>query len=679
MASETESPAEGVLIGDEATPVDWADRPEATDEIFAQVSQVQTVINHIHGNIGGASFGISGSHKSRRTSGPVSQHEMAEALTCYVRHDSYRAAAERLESGNMVALIGNAGTGRRTAALNLLHDFVGTRCDVVELSPANTLEQLAAREVWKAPAYLLCDWPRDDVDGSIADFHVREIRRRVREAGAYLVITGTATSLPEREQIRWLSPPARDVLRAHGVAPEVADQAAAQITPDHAMADVVTLARDLASGGPLDTALSKLESAGRRDVVAWFEGPRTRGELFEMAAMAFTAGLTEGRFESLLARLESIAGIGVETADPVSADDPMPSRRLLRVAEGSLLRLSSGRRLKFKVEGHRTHVMRELYRRHGMRLWDPVSEWLHECAALRDPSAQAEIARGVAILASVSDYSYVESTFLTPWAKGSGVMRSQATAAMAISWLCLDETTRSEVLRTVGMWTRASAARPKFTATLAWSGELGIRFPQEATRMLWLQIKDSDKPVRPAEIALAQLFTALTEATGNALPMLDLLVHRISNDRRIGRAIDPLIRAILSVLTAQEDGVGIPTVTVHLRNRRDSATPLAKLWSVVLVKRPHRREALAALYNAVCAFDERADGDRDCVRALFAALVAALPAKERPLLAHDLRRYAISRNTDENRLEILLSLLRVFLSPAVLSLDTIGMRPCTTP
>ncbi|MDF5756325.1 hypothetical protein [Spongiactinospora sp. TRM90649] len=664
------------MVGEPATPVDLTDQTEVADESFAQISQVQTVINHIHGSIGGASFGITGSRpESRRASGPVPPYEMEEARTGYVRHTTYRAAAERLESGNMVALIGKAGTGRRTAALNLLHDFVGGRREVVELSPAYTLEKLAAREYRKAHGYLLCDWPNDDVDGSIADFHVREIRRRVRDAGAYLVITGTATSLPEGDQIPWLPPPVRDVLLAHRVASEIAWEAVAQITSDYAMTDVVTLARDLADGVPLDDALGRLESAGRREVATWFDGPRTRGELFEMAAMAFTAGLPERGFEELLARLESIAGIGTEAAEAVSADDPMPSRRLLRVAEGSLFSLSPERRLRFKVEGHRTHVMRELYQRHGMRLWDPVTEWLHECAALRNPSAQAEIARGVAILAFVAGYSHVESAFLTPWARGRGVMRSQATAAMAVSWLCLDETTRPEVLRTVSSWTRSSAARPRFTATLAWSGELGIRFPLEAARMLWLQIRDSDKPVRHAEIALARLFAALTEATGNALPMLDWLAHRIGNDRRIGRAVDPLIRGILSVLSARADGVGIPTVTVHLRSRPDSAAPLAKLWAAVLVKRPHRKDALAALYDAVCAFDER-DGDEcDRVRALFAALVATLPAKERPLLAYDLRRYAISRNADENRLEILLSLLRVFLSPAVLSLDTIGKRP----
>ncbi|GGK74320.1 hypothetical protein Sme01_33780 [Sphaerisporangium melleum] len=678
MASETESPADGVLIGEGATPIDLTDQAEVTDESFAQVSQVQTVINHIHGNIGGASFGISGSRTtSRRTSGPVSAYEMAEARTCYKRHDTYEAAAEQLGRCNMVALIGTAGTGRRTAALNLLHDFVGGRREaVVELSPAYTLEKLAAREYRKAHGYLLCDWPMDDIDGSIADFHVREIRRRVRDAGAYLVITGTTTSLPKGDQILWQPLSACDVLLAHQVAPEIAAEAAAQITPELAVADVVALARDLARGVPLDNALGRLESVGRRDVVAWFDCPRTRGELFEMAAMAFTAGLPEAGFESLLARLESIAGIGAEKTDAVSADDPMPSRRLLRVAEGSLFSLSPGRRLEFKVASHRTHVMRELYQRHGMRLWEPVTEWLHECAALRDnPSAQAEIARGVAILASVSDYSHVDSTFLTPWARGRGVMRSQATAAMAISWLCLDETTRPEVLRTVSSWTRASAARPKFTAALAWSGELGIRFPLEAVRMLWLQIRNSEKPVRHAEIALARLFVALTEATGNALPILDWLARQISNDRRIGRAVDPLIRAILSILSAPADGVGLPTVTAHLRSRPDSAAPLAKLWSAALVKRPHRRDALTALYDAVCAFDERDDDDRNHVRALFAALVETLPAKERPLLAHDLRRYAISRNTDENRLEILLSLLRVFLNPAVLSLDTIGKRP----
>ncbi|WP_214107481.1 hypothetical protein [Acrocarpospora catenulata] len=669
MASETDLPAE-------EGPAEQVESPEVTDESFAQVYQGQIVINHIHDKIGQASFGISGSRtESRRTSGPVPPYEMAEARTCYVRHDSYHAAAARLETGNMVALVGSAGTGRRTAALNLLHDAVGGRREVVELSPAYTLEKLAAREYRQAHGYLLCGWPRDDVDQSVADFHVREIRRRVRAAGAYLVITATAASLPDGDQVAWQPPPARDILLAHEVAPEVADLAAAQITADHAMADVVALARELASGVPLDQALGGLASAGRRDVVAWFESPRTRGEIFEMAAMAFAAGLPERGFESLHARLESIAGIGEESAETISAEELMPGRRLLRVAEGSLFSLSPVRTLEFRVEGHRTHVMRELYRRHGMRLWDPVTEWLHECAAVRDPLAQVEVARGVAILALVADYPYVESTFLTPWARGEGIMRSQATAAMAISWLCLDETTRPQALRTVNWWAGAATVRLRFTATLAYSGELGIRFPLEAVRMLWLQIRDSERRARHAEIALARLFTALTEATGNALPMLDWLVHQITNERRIGRAIDPLMRAILGVLSGRADGFGIPTVTTHLRHRPDSALPLAKLWSTVLVNRPYRRQALTALYDAVCAFDEKDDEDRDRVRALFAALVETLPAKERPFLAHDLRAYAVSRDTDENRLEILLSLLRVFLNPAALSLDTIGKRP----
>ncbi|GLX95214.1 hypothetical protein [Herbidospora sp. NBRC 101105] len=665
MASETDGPAEEVSAEPDES-------PEVTDEGFAHFYQGQIVINHIHDKIGQASFGISGSRpESRRTSGPVPAYEMTEARTCFVRHDVYDSAGERLEIDYFLALVGGPGTGKRTAALNLLDGVLGGR-DIVELSPAYTLEKLAAREYRRGHGYLLCGWPKDDVDEGVADFHVREIRRRVRDARAYLVITARETSLPTGDQVLWSPAPARDILLAHQVTQEVADIAANRITPDHAMADVVALARELSRGTSLNEALDGLESAGRRDVVAWFGQPRTRGEIFEMAAMAFAARVPEREFETLHARLESIAGFGEEKVESISGDDLMPTRH--RLKEDALFSLSQGRRLEFRVEGHRIHVMRELQQTQGMRLWDPVTEWLHECAALRAPLTQLEIARGVAILALVTDYPYVESTFLTPWAAGEGIMRSQAAAAMAISWLCLDETTRPQALRTVNWWANSSVVRLRFTAMLAYSGELGIRFPLEAVRLLWSQIRESGGRARYAESALARLFTSLTEATGNALPMLDWLVRQITNDKRVGRVIDPLLRAINGLLAARADGYGVPAATAHLRSRPDSSGPLAGLWARVLVNRPHRKRALAALYDTVCAFDEKDEEDRERVRALFAALVAALPAHERPPLARDLRAYAVSHDTEESRLEILLSLLRVFLHPAAISPDPIGRR-----
>lgn len=637
---------------------------EAAREGFGQVYQGQIVINHIHERITNAKFGFSGARpEGRRTSGPVPEEEIKQAAISFVRHDAYTEAERRLKVRNVAVLVGGSGTGKRTAALNLLRDVVAGR-RVVELSPAYTLEQLAAREYRRGYGYLLSGWPKDDLEESVADFSVRETQRRVREAGAYLVVTATATTLPDGHQVRWTPPPVEPVLRAYQVPPAVAADVRRRIAADHAMSDIVGLARELASGASVETALGRLESAGRRDVAQWFAGGRTRGEIFEMAAMVFAAGLPERTFERLHARLEAAAGLAPEGTEPVSADDPMPSRRMMRVADGSLFTVTPGGLLCFRVEGHRTYAMQELYRQHGMRVWDPVTEWLHESAAQRDPAVQLEIARGVAILAQAADYRYVEKTFLTAWAKGEGIMRSQAVAALAVSWLCLDETTRPQALRTVNWWGRSPSTRLRFTATLACSGELGIRFPLETVRLLWYQIRNHRYGVRRAQTALARLFTALTEATGNALPVLDWLDRQVADDRRVGRAVDPLKRSILQVLSARADGSATPSVTVQLRAKQEAVAPLARLWASILVNRPLRREALASLYDAVCAFDERDHADRARVRALFAAIVAALPEKERPLLAHDLRAHAVSRDTDDSRLELLMSLLRLFLTLA---------------
>ncbi|MEV0586873.1 hypothetical protein [Nonomuraea sp. NPDC050310] len=653
-------------------PLEPVEEPEQdlSAENVRQLNQGQTVINNFFREVEGAVFGVDnsgGGRARRRGSGPISVEEITRVTRSYVAPGCYAEARETLVASRVVALTGPQGTGRRTGAINLLH---GLAEHLIELAPSYTLEELAGRDYRQGYGYLLCGWAGARLDREVTDFHVRALETRIKQADAHLVITGSLSSPPPMWCARWERPAAEAVLTAYGVPPEVVAEAAALLTADSSMADLVELARRLASGADLTEAVDKLSASGRQRVAKWFAGPaRDAAKDFELAAMLFTYGLRERVFEELLARLTTgraaPAEVGVES-------QAVAESRRARLTGDSLFTLEQQtgrfrgqqqRRLRFHDHAYRRYVVSELWDRCGPELWEPIAAWLDTIVTEPDFELQAQLAHGIALLAA-EDYDYVEDRFLLPWAGGGRGWAGQVVAAHVLSWMCLDDLLGPIALKTAIDWTRSSSVPLRATAAFAFSGELGARYPTEAVQRLGELLEAGGREGGSARVAFAQLFATLTTATGNAVPVLRWLLRRLAVAPVAGTFTQTLLRTAVGVLEirdAEDDGQdGEPIAARHLRERPAVAEPLARLWAAVLVNRPHRKAAMAAFHQAVCAFDERSERDCELVERLFAELARALSVRERRLFVLDFRDHVMVRDSERERLAVFLRLLHLF-------------------
>ncbi|GAA4198574.1 hypothetical protein [Microbispora amethystogenes] len=664
MSDQEATPEEG---GEPVAPGE-----EETRDRVRQFYQGQTVINHFYQRVRAGTVGVSGEGAdwSRRRSGPLTEAEITGSRDRYVPPPCYVEAAELLTEGRVrvLALVepgrSQRRSGKRSGAINLLLTVAGT---LVDLSPGYTLEELAARDYRKGYGYLLCGWAADGQDPEVTDFHVRALEKRLQEAEAHLVITGAAHTMPPVRQVTWGQPPPDRILRAYGLTGAPLEAAAQAITAEHIVADVVALARALARGERLDTALDGLEAVARRRVGDWFEQGPNQKQIFEMTAAVFTANLPERTFERLHGRLAAITDSQPHPPEGDAEAAPMPETRRRRVSGDSLLVVERGtdatgipeRRLTFRTYGYRGHVVSELWDRHGARVWEPVAEWLDDIVVEPDVGLRVEIAQGLALLAA-EDFPYVHDTFLRPWAGASRGWTGQVVAANTLSWMCLNEGLPAHALRTAIRWSRSKNENVRTTSALAFSGEIAVRFPAEAVRRLWYLVQADDRTSGSARQALVLLFETLTTATGNALAVLDWLDRRVRTESRVGEAARPLLRTVLMVLSARDSDLGTPVAALQLRRRPDSADVLGRLWAALLVNRPYRRTSISTLHETLSCFDERDAGETEVVKALMAALARALPVRECPLLARDFRTYVMTRDLPRHRLEVFLSLLHLF-------------------
>ena len=188
--------------------------------------------------------------------------------------------------------------------------------------------------------------------------------------------------------------------------------------------------------------------------------------------------------------------------------------------------------------------------------------------------------------------------------------------------------------------TSAGPASPTGMPYLPWQRPPvveGLRHPAAAAGRLWqLIIQDEDR--RAANCAaLGRLFAVLVDQTGQADAVLDLLDsspawHAEGQGARQPR--QAAAEALLAVLTAPSRRTRRPAVAEWLLAQPGRAEVAARLWQRVITSRNSNREAVAALWSALSALRQRADGgvSADLGRAFAAVLTGA----ERSRLRADL-------------------------------------------
>ncbi|GGM85213.1 hypothetical protein GCM10011609_21800 [Lentzea pudingi] len=645
-------------------PPEENERPAGTVKVGA-LNVFNDIVHAPNGTFGSMESG----GRSRRLGpdmGKLDPQEVRRELEHYVAPLCQANAESALSKDHVVAISGLRGSGKRAAALSMLR--ARTDGPLVALSPVITPQELATRTYEPRHGYIVIDQV-DTAKEADTDFAWTAVREAVREAGAFLVITRTASVADVSGAVKnvfWERVSVETVLRAHlDNDADVVNELMTVLPDDCPMDDLADVTARVRSGEPVQEALRHLDIAAAQSAREWFEQTRTRKEILEIATLAFGTGVTEREFESRLAALEA----QLEVLLPLPEQEPveggtepvLDQSRARRLGKDSLMKTeklireqTAIRVLTFKDSGCRVCVLAELNKRMPTPFWDAVKVWIHDIV---EGGADFEVASGLALLAK-TDAVEVEESYLDPWSRGELGEEGRDTAAIVLWLMCFDEDTAPVALRIVRGWTIFSSRSQRLTAAIALSGELAARFPYEAVRMSWKLLERSpDSDVEAYVQAFAMLFATLVHEPRHGAIVLGLLV-RVLDDFEVRppplHKRELVTRAILAVLTVR--GGPRYQLAIHhfIRNRPDRLDLVARVWAAVLLSRPHRRDAVRALLRSLDLLRP------DEARSLGEALADAVPVEELVPLREslDVVRHRNKRSDQDALIDVLLETLQ---------------------
>jgi hypothetical protein len=645
------------------------------------------VYQRFHGPIyaPNATFGMGGGSAAGdeqqargRDEGPVEETVIATIVRTYAKPACYDEAERALKDAHVVIPTGDAGSGRRAGAIVMLAGVRAPDKPLVRINPSITLEKLAVRSFDEGTGYLISEKFAEQLVPELAEFHWDALCQKVRKAKAYLVVTvgaGSITAVPDAiRQVAWNRPDAADALRAHLGASYVADdiihKVAEALGADYSLAGIGAVARRILSGEDIGQLLEELHGGNRQTVVGWLDDVDAAiPAVLEVATLAFVLGVTERLFEDEVAGLKHrLADFAPEldtSSKKAKAEAEFKFRQLRKQrADHKLLTVrhvpvarSSGsiavRHVDFRVPEYRRYVIAELWNSLGREFWTGMRRWLNSIAEAdhHDPLRHADLmnsaAIGLALLALVAPDEVIDC-YLEPWTDEDSSAGQQTMAVYVVWQMSMHDQTAPLALRIAILWAGQGPPTQRMLAAIAFSGELGARYPVEATKRLG-QLADQNEPM--VTLAFGRLFATLAGQGGDAVVVLRELRRRMA-DKKDRRSVDLLLGAVIDLVSARDFRTGRPSVAVFLSDNAGHVADLGALWARALYLRPWRDRAIRALVATVTAIAKPAGGVRakpqhpaepgDLAWSLGAAIGTELPELERAPL-----RYEIARWVDE--------------------------------
>ena len=629
-----------------------------------------------------ATFGTSGGpaggdeQQARgRDEGPVEEIVIAAIVRTYAKPACYDEAERALKDTNVVISTGEAGSGRRAGAIVMLAGVRAADKPLVRINPSIALEKLAVRSFDKGVGYLISEKFAEQVAPELAEFHWDALCQKIRKAKAYLVVTagaGSVTAVPDAvRRIAWHRPEAADALRAHFGASDIADdiihKVAEALGTDYSLAGIGAIARRILSGEDIGQLLDELHGGNRQTVVGWLdEVDAAIPAVLEVAALAFVLGVTERLFEDEVAdlkhRLRDFAPELDTGSKKARAEAEFKFRQLRKQrADHKLLTVrhvpvarSSGsiavRHVDFRVPEYRRYVVAELWNSLGREFWTGMRRWLNSIAdaddldPLRHVDLMNSVAIGLALLALVAPDEVIDC-YLEPWTEEDSSDGQQTMAVYVVWQMSMLDQTAPLALRIAILWAGQGPPTQRMLAAIAFSGELGARYPVEATNRL-SQLADQKEPM--VSLAFGRLFATLAGQGGDAVVVLRKLRRRMA-DKKDRRSVDLLLEAVIELVSARDFHTGRPAAAVFLSDNAGHVADLGALWAQALYLRPWRDRAVRALVATVTAIAKSGSGVRakpqqptepgDLARLLGAAIGAELPELERAPLRYEIVRW----------------------------------------
>ncbi|GAA2266667.1 hypothetical protein GCM10010145_36380 [Streptomyces ruber] len=433
---------------------------------------------------------------------------------------SFVAATETVEDllaglrrDRVLVLSGARFTGRRTAALTLLHRLGASPVRTLDrdTAPGALAERIAAagqddggqREDGRARGYVLCDLGTRR-GSPLREPHLLAVRDRLEQQDAYLVVTVGATAvLEDVPAVGWEPPGAAEVLAAHlrtwtdettvagllGLADvkEFLGRA-------HQLRETVAFARLLAryaAGEVTDRAVAQFSLVSlENQVQEWFEEDETAVHLRDKAFLVALAAFDGGPY-ALTAELSDLLYRFLQkTENPAR----VPEVPVFGTHIGKRLQLARAERFeddehtewgpvtqqkaRYVDERISLVVLREVWTGHPSAR-PAVIDWLRRLADDGRPLVRTRAASTVAVLAR-TDLPSAMALVIEPWATSSR-SRHRLVAVNSLTLAHLIDT--PNVPRILDTWCESDDPRLQWVAVRAY-GLIGPERPEQALAAL---------------------------------------------------------------------------------------------------------------------------------------------------------------------------------------------------
>ncbi|QWB23679.1 MULTISPECIES: hypothetical protein [Streptomyces] len=629
----------------------WAARRDliahAPDFVSTLVSRDQ------FGQAGGTHYGDQHFHFGGRAetplplSGPVPHGEIEELQVVFRGCQSFDEALKRLRADRLVILSGGRETGRRTAALMLLHRLGAER--LRSLDPPASFPELAD-QVDNSTGYVLCDLPVSR-NRPLREAQLHSLRERLERARARLVITvEPSAALGDLPSVRWEPPSAEHLLHAH-VTPATGESAWPELcgltavkeflTRHHRPEEIRQFALRLVAHhrGEIDEVeLAAFgETAVATQVTRWLteEKPELIDKaflvslaVFDKAPYAVTAELADGLF----VRLHDIQSPHTRPPIPVFGSSRKERLRLAHADGYVTAEVTEWGPLKgsfcaaFQDERTAPMLLEEVWNLHPSAR-PAFAEWIRKLADDRRPLVRTRAASAAALLAK-ADLSSAMAHLIEPWAD-SRKPHAWLTAANALTMTQLLEV--PAVSRILHDWCIGDVESRRWTAIRAY----GLLGPVHHEETLAALVDAMHRPP-PAEAASAEEDGEPPEEARQLADALELLLLAVRDPvlaaltelRRTDRMVRP--HALLAFFqackqTKDDDSDRPPVLSWYARAAEaedaTAARQLADFWDALLADRTHNPKALGVLRGWVRAADDAPETE-SALASLLGALVA---------------------------------------------------------
>ncbi|MFB2891603.1 hypothetical protein ACE1CI_01535 [Aerosakkonemataceae cyanobacterium BLCC-F50] len=470
----------------------------------------------------------------KEVAGQVLSTDIQKVYDVYIETQSYTHAKSILEKNNLLILCGNSRFGKRTTAIHLLLYYLrnarnepkdGTE-NIFEINPS--LEDISSFQCDINQGYVI-DTIALDSAAKINNYVLNRLSQQMRKKDSYLVITVDSSARLSKDSLdgyilNWSELPHNEALlekhlqwylKEPGITnsdltitqvESVRELLNNQLLPGDIDRLAELLAKVVSEQLTLENALARFSVLANQQVESWFD---KHPDLSQRTFMISLAVLNGSKYQEVVDSSQRLQSAIKPPSD--KEEDSLPeSKRSQRLKEYCAHLVQGSENTEYGISAvelivldnptFQPAVLSHIWEEYD-RYRHPLLEWLYELGS--HSNFQIQI-RASAAVGELSKYAFglVKEKVLLPWAN-SQEQRLQRLAALVLSIPVFEGELAPQVLKLLHHWsTLPNNPRLRWTATVAYGGYVGLRFPDVALRDLFA-IAQSEDPV---------LFSAVVES-----------------------------------------------------------------------------------------------------------------------------------------------------------------------